>query len=123
MGNEKVHQLDSETKLTAYDSMGLRMKSRTNHKKLELHIKVTKNKSQEVNKNTNQKSWNPWGQRDGNGNRHLGLTSYPDNLQKENKNSLKISTQCTIMKKIMCRRYRNPNFINNITVQNIYEKN
>ena len=37
-------------------------------------------------------------------NQHLGLTSDPDNLQRKNnnKNSLKISTQCTIMKIVMC---------------------
>ena len=46
---------------------GLWMKSRTNHKKLELHTKVIKNKIQEVNKKINQKSWNPWDQIEGNG--------------------------------------------------------
>lgn len=85
MWEMKVSPTDSETKLTAYDPHGPADEKRTNHKKLELHIKVTKNKSQEVNKNTNQKSWNPWGQREEMENRHLGLTSYPDNLQRKTK--------------------------------------
>lgn len=70
--------------------IGLRMKSRTNHKKLELHTKVTKNKSQEVNKKTNQKSWNAWDQRDGNGKPPSRIDFISRQLAKENKITTKI---------------------------------